>query len=183
MTRDVVTVSPATSILEARRLMQRHHIRHLPVVVDGQVVGMLSDRDIVINDAPLNQALASLESDLVTGRYRRVQSVMTTPAWIVFPNDTIRCATELMVRRGVSALPVVDTDGVIGVISLTDCAMALACTTELRQEAAAFPEPDEDAMVPMPAGDDRPGRRRARPIAAASQAAARATGTVGTAAR
>ena len=47
MTRDVVVVSPAVTVAAAERMMERLRIRHLPVVVGGRLVGILSDRDLL----------------------------------------------------------------------------------------------------------------------------------------
>ncbi len=47
MTRDVVVVSPTVTAGVAARMMQRLRIRHLPVVEDGRLVGILSDRDLL----------------------------------------------------------------------------------------------------------------------------------------
>jgi acetoin utilization protein AcuB len=47
MTRDVVVVSPTVSVGAAARMMERLHIRHLPVVEAGHLVGILSDRDLL----------------------------------------------------------------------------------------------------------------------------------------
>ena len=48
MTRDVVKVTPETSARECIDLMKEHHIRHLPVLVEGQVVGIVSLRDLFL---------------------------------------------------------------------------------------------------------------------------------------
>ncbi|MQB01916.1 MAG: CBS domain-containing protein [Actinobacteria bacterium] len=71
MTPDPVVAWPSTSVLYARRLMERHGIRHLPVVADAGAVGMVSARDIVMTDQQLAASLAELQSDLVTGRRTR----------------------------------------------------------------------------------------------------------------
>src|SRR5688500_10162946 len=46
MTRRVVTMRPETTLVEARRLLDEHRIRHLPVLVDGRLAGIVSDRDL-----------------------------------------------------------------------------------------------------------------------------------------
>lgn len=47
MTRNVITVEPDTHVREAARLMAQHWIRHLPIVEDGKLVGILSQRDVI----------------------------------------------------------------------------------------------------------------------------------------
>ncbi|WP_053207593.1 cyclic nucleotide-binding/CBS domain-containing protein [Jiangella muralis] len=47
MTRDVITAEPGTHVREAARLMAQHWIRHLPIVDDGKLAGILSQRDVI----------------------------------------------------------------------------------------------------------------------------------------
>jgi acetoin utilization protein AcuB len=135
MRRDVVSVTPHTSIFDARRLLSMHEIRHLPVVVDGQVVGMVSDRDIKINDEELSRALASMHSDLFLGRARGVSTVMTTPVCLAFPDDTIERVARIMLSRHISALPVVEGRHLVGIIGVTDCVRALLEERDRRHAA------------------------------------------------
>ena len=63
MTKDVITTTPDTSINEAARLMAEHWIRHLPVVRDDEVVGMLSQRDVMGVFAALRREPGDVEID------------------------------------------------------------------------------------------------------------------------
>ena len=49
MTRDVVTVSPEDTVVHCIALMKRHHVRHLPVVIEGRAVGIISLRDLFLD--------------------------------------------------------------------------------------------------------------------------------------
>ncbi len=49
MTRDVITVSPEDTVVHCIALMKKHHVRHLPVVVQGQPVGIISLRDLFLD--------------------------------------------------------------------------------------------------------------------------------------
>ena len=62
MTRSVITAPPGMSLALAQRLMDDHHIRHLPVVQEGQLVGLVSDRD-------LRQALPSPTTTLTQAEF------------------------------------------------------------------------------------------------------------------
>jgi CBS domain-containing protein len=164
MTRNVVTVTPETSILNARRLLATYGIRHLPVVDDGRVVGMVSSRDLSCGDRTLNAALATLRSDLAEGRYRPVSSLMSTPARTVSPDVPVQRAAALMLDARIGALPVVDSERLVGLLSLVDCLWAyLASEQEHARRAAQQPCPEDDTdrwmRVPFPPeGDPRPGR-------------------------
>lgn len=168
MTKRVITVSPKTSVLNARRLLQLHGFRHLPVTDDDQVVGIISDRDIRVTDTALARSLASLESDLLTGRYRRVDSVMSSPVHTTTPDTPITAAAQLMMSQRVGALPVVARDGLIGIIGLTDCVRALLSAAPVLGtdcERDTDLHVDVDAPLPMAEADARPGRPGAKPLA------------------
>lgn len=125
MTPEPVTVTPQTSVMSARRILLAQGIRHLPVVEGGRVVGMLSDADLLLRDSQMAQALSALQSDLLGGRYRRVESIMITPVHVVRPDETVRAAAEKMGEGRVNSLPVVEDGALIGIITTTDCLRAL----------------------------------------------------------
>lgn len=178
MTRNVVTVSPDTSLLNARRLLETYEIRHLPVVADGTVVGIVSSRDICSGDRTLNAALAALRSDLAEGRFRPVSTLMSTPVRSVAPDTPVREAGSLMVAARIGAVPVVEDGRLVGLLSLVDCLRAyLAWEEEQERRSGGQPAPADDPdrwlRIPLPPGDARPGRSpRPRPVdqgAAAAQ--------------
>lgn len=132
MSTDPVTVSPSHQVRDARRLMHQYGIRHVPVVDrTGRLVGIVSDRDVRIDEQALERALAHLTSVCVAviaeaaGDERSVETVMSPSPHVVAPDDTVEAAARRMLSRRVSALPVVDEDGgLCGVITTTDCLLA-----------------------------------------------------------
>ncbi len=134
MTPNPVAVAPSASVLTARRLMARHGIRHLPVVVGGTLVGIISDRDLRVGDKALADALTTLRSDLVSGRYRAVEAVMTRPVQTIAPGATINEAAHRMRTLKISALPVVAEGRLIGILTTDDLLATLAAVTELDDE-------------------------------------------------
>lgn len=126
MTPNPVAVAPSASVLTARRLMARHAIRHLPVVVGGVLVGIVSDRDLRVGDKTLADALTTLRSDLVSGRYRAIEAVMTRPVHTVTPGTGLTVAAERMRTLKVSSLPVVVDDRLIGILTTDDLLKVLA---------------------------------------------------------
>jgi len=131
MTKNPVTVTPQTSVLNARRLLNRYGIRHLPVVDDaGQVVGVVSARDLALGDATVAASLSALQSDLVSGRYRSVESVMTSPAIVALASEPVATAARLMLTWAVGCLPVVEDHRLVGIITTGDCLRALVSSQD-----------------------------------------------------
>jgi acetoin utilization protein AcuB len=120
MTRRVTTVRPETRLSEAARLMRARKIRHLPVVDRaGRLVGMVTDRD-------LRQALfapavqAEIEDVLGVLEALSVGDIMTRSVVRIRAAASIRDAARLMYERRLGALPVVERERLIGLITETD---------------------------------------------------------------
>ena len=121
MTQDVVTVDIGAPIAEAIDLLQRGDIRHLPVLREGEVVGMLSDRDLralglatAVDDAQLEKLRARLGqpvSQLMSGNLVHAST-----------GDDLAEVVDKMLEAKVGALPVIDedTDELVGIVSYVD---------------------------------------------------------------
>lgn len=117
MTRHVTSVAPTTSVLAALRLLRRDDIRHLPVVDEDQaLVGIVSDRD-------LTPAARSAPASNMRGRV--VRQLMSAPVRWTRPDDDLVTATRQMLAWHISALPVVEHDRLVGILTTTDCLHAL----------------------------------------------------------
>lgn len=126
MSPDPVTVAPHTELGEARRLMRYYGVRHLPVVDgSGHVVGIVSDRDVRIDDGELKRLAAAGRVGEATGEGQLVEVVMSAPVFTVGVEEKVEAAARLMLSRRVSALPVIDEEHtLLGVITTTDCLLA-----------------------------------------------------------
>jgi acetoin utilization protein AcuB len=115
----VLTITPKTTLPEAVRLVQHRGIRHLPVVEDDQLVGIVSDRD-------LKRAMASPATSLEAHELRylldavTVDEIMTRAVITVGRMFPIEEAARLMVKEKVSALPVTERGRLIGIVTETD---------------------------------------------------------------
>lgn len=145
MTADPVTVTPQTSVLNARRLLRLHGVRHLPVVDGGDVVGIVSDRDLLVGDSQVAQALSTLQSDLLGGRYRTVDTIMATPVHVIRADEPVRVAAERLQRWRISGLPVTDQGRLVGIITTTDCVRALLHIVDALAGDAGFTTETDDA--------------------------------------
>lgn len=108
---DVVTVSPGTNLIEVACLMRSRHVGSIVVVEDGRPVGILTDRDIVVNALALG----------VDPRASQAKEVMTPNPVVVNINYDARDATQIMREMGLRRLPVVDENRrLLGIVSLDD---------------------------------------------------------------
>ena len=119
MTRDVVTLEEQQSLRDALNLQQRHKIRHIPVMTDGRVVGILTDRD-------LKRASPSFLSGIGQDKYDElldttlVGQAMTRTPHTVGPETSIKEVAEMFVEHKFGALPVTDGNQLVGIITDID---------------------------------------------------------------
>ncbi len=122
MTQKVITVHPEDSVVEARDLLKKHRIRHLPVVEkDSVLVGIITDRDI--RSALPATFYAKVDTHPDAGEFAaiKVGDVMTANPHTVSPEDTIEDALLQIQTLRVGAFPVVDREGRLqGLLSVRD---------------------------------------------------------------
>ncbi|MGK0550050.1 MAG: MFS transporter [Pyrobaculum sp.] len=106
--RELMTISPETTLKEAVDLMAKNNIGFLPIVSGGKLVGVLSESDVL--------KLATRGIDLSAP----VATVMNSKPITIGKDATLRDATELMVKHNIRHLPVVDGDKVVAVVSVKD---------------------------------------------------------------
>jgi acetoin utilization protein AcuB len=124
MTRPVITLAEGQSLREAIAVMQRHRIRHLPVVAEDRLVGILTDRDVKRATPSLLSGVSQEEFDRVL-KETPVGHVMTRNPFTVTPSTPLRDAVKVLVDRRFSALPVVESGRLVGIVSGTDMLRAL----------------------------------------------------------
>ena len=120
MTKHPVTVSSATKVDEAIHLLKKHNIRRLPVVDDGKLVGIVTDKDLMRVTPSAATTLAKYEiNSLLAGI--SIGEIMSKSVISVNERAPIEEAAVLMSRNRVSGLPVTsDVGAVVGVITETD---------------------------------------------------------------
>jgi len=126
MTVNPVTAAPEATIAEVWDLMREGDIRHIPVVQDGALVGMVSDRDLAhLNVARLLTAEGAegLRRELATP----VVDVMSSDVISVEPETDLADVVDLLIENKVGALPVIrpDTREIEGIVSYIDVLRAL----------------------------------------------------------
>jgi acetoin utilization protein AcuB len=109
MTEHLVTLSPEASVAEALTLCRKRRIRHIPILEEGRLVGIVSDRDL--RDA--SPALGDPERAR-TLQEIRVADVMSREVITVDPQDSIENAAQQMYELKIESLPVVSEGAVAG---------------------------------------------------------------------
>lgn len=125
MTAKPITVDPETPMLEARQRMLRERIRHLVVLDDARVVGIVTDRDVRLNLPSPATSLSVWEINYLLAGIT-VGGVMTTSVIVVDPDRPIAEAARIMVDHKIGALPVVEAGRLVGIITESDFVRAMA---------------------------------------------------------
>lgn len=116
MSSDVLSISPTAKVLEALRMMSVADVRHLPVVEKGRLVGILSDRDI-----HRFEGADEISNDVVLRHFDApVSERMTQEPRTVASNASLEQAVQIMIDAKIGALPVVDGDKLVGMLSAID---------------------------------------------------------------
>lgn len=144
MTRRPVTVAPEASIDEAIAIMERHGFRHLPVARGGDVVGMLSDRDVRLGTG--GQSLAALGVPEEAGLPRRVEQIMRAPVICVEEHERGPVAARRMIEQRIGALPVLQGGRLAGIVTETNLVSAFRDLCRDPAHADTFDRPVEEVM-------------------------------------
>ena len=100
-------------------LMTAKKLRHVPVVEDGELVAIVSQRDLF--KAMMSSAMGYGEKAQKTYLHNvRVKEVMTYPVITVAPDTSVGEAAALMLQKGIGCLPVVDGATLVGIVTKTD---------------------------------------------------------------
>jgi acetoin utilization protein AcuB len=142
MTREVAVLSPQTTATEALALCRERRIRHLPVLGEDRLVGIVSDRDLrsaapALGDPGRASALERI----------RASDVMTRDVVTARPDDPIEQAANRMRERRIGCLPVIEDGALVGILTSSDVMEALVYLVGAH-------EPGSRVEVVMP---DRPG--------------------------
>jgi acetoin utilization protein AcuB len=119
MTWNVVTVSSDTPIMEARKIMDAHGVRRLPVVDKGKLVGMVSKERITRTAPSPATSLSVWEINYLLAKMT-VKEVMSKDPVTVDPEMSVEAAIALAQKKGVGALPVVENNKLIGIATTND---------------------------------------------------------------
>ncbi len=120
MTTDVVTLDAKATLDVAEDLMQLKRIRHLPVLEDGALVGLVTQRDLFLAGVSSVLSFRRQAEKEWLGRIK-IEEVMTTDVVTVAPDTDIEEAVARMLEHKIGCLPVIAGAKLVGLLSETDC--------------------------------------------------------------
>ncbi len=131
MTTDLICVNEDDTLASIRHIFQSHRIHHIPVLRDGLFVGILSKSDFSFfkkgfNDISNNKIIEDVRLNNYTAK-----DIMTTKVAKLSKDDRINVALEIFKENLFHAIPVVEEDKIVGIVTTYDIIKALADANEL----------------------------------------------------
>ncbi len=120
MTSDVITINHTDDLITAERLFKENKIRHIPVVSGDEIKGILSYTDLL--RISFADAIYEDEQEVDTVVYNMftIEQVMAKNLVSVHSTTTIKEVAEILSKREFHALPVVDNNKLVGIVTTTD---------------------------------------------------------------
>lgn len=138
MTKDPMTVTEDTSMIKAIHIMKEHRFRRLPVLSQGRLVGLVTDRDLK-EASPSKATTLDVHELYYLLAELQVKEIMTRNPISVSEGDTVEHAAQIMLENTISGLPVVEASGkVVGIITQSDIFRAFMHITGILQEGVQF---------------------------------------------
>jgi len=113
MTQQVDWVAPTASIVEIARLMKNKDVGSIPVCEDKKVIGMITDRDIVLK----------VVADGLSSESKMAKDIMNSQVITVTSDQDVHQAASIMSQYQIRRLPVVEQGKIIGIVALGDLAV------------------------------------------------------------
>lgn len=112
MTTDVSTVAPNDTVTKAASLMGQLDVGSVPVIDNNRVVGIVTDRDIILRGVAKGE-----------GANQKISEVMTTDVKCATPDMDVHTVADIMAENQVRRLPVVENDKLVGIVAIGDLAV------------------------------------------------------------
>jgi CBS domain-containing protein len=133
MTSDVETCSLLDNVFEVAQKMKQYNVGAIPIVDGDRLVGMITDRDIVIRCIAEKHPPSS-----------KVQDIMSEQLVTVSPDTPTDEAARLMSEHQIRRLPVVDGERLVGIVSLGDFAVRELTDNQAKQALSEISEPSNE---------------------------------------
>ena len=147
MSTPVITVNVSDSMQDAIKLLKRHHIKILPVLENGDLTGIITDRDLKKASASDATSLDIHEIIYLIAKIK-VKDIMTNNPISVPPYFTVEETARILLKNKISGVPVVDDDNrLVGIITQDDLFKVLTSITGLDKRGVEFAFLIEDRTI------------------------------------
>lgn len=120
MTRNLIKLNLSDELTKADELFKTHKLRHIPVVAENKIIGMLSYTDLLrVSYADVVEREADNVESIVFNMFS-IRQVMTKDVVIINPETTIKETAEILSKNEFHALPVCENDNLVGIVTTTD---------------------------------------------------------------
>lgn len=140
MTEDVIVIEPDASVEEAAKILSEHNISGLPVVEDGKLMGIVSEKDLIVKDKKLHfpdyinllggyiylESHKKFEKEFKKFIAVKVKELMTEDVTTIAPETPVDEIASLMVEKDINRLPVVEDERLVGIVTRADLVKDLA---------------------------------------------------------
>jgi len=120
MTENVITLKKSDSLETAEKLFKKHHIRHIPVVRGDVIIGMLSYTDLLRISFADSVYDDDDHVDSIVYNMFSIEQVMAKKIVSISPSSSIKEVAEILAKSEFHALPVVDKNILVGIVTTTD---------------------------------------------------------------
>lgn len=140
MTKNVAYVNPSSTVVEAAQLMQKHNVGSIPVMDQNGILGIVTDRDIVVRNVAHNKSPQSTP----------VSDVMTSQVTTVSPDMDVDQVSSMMARQQIRRIPVVENNKLVGMVALGDLATNARSDMEASEALTEISKPSRPVQMPKP---------------------------------
>ncbi len=138
MSKDLVLADTNDTVFDVAKMMRHHNIGAVPVVAHGtQVLGMITDRDIVLN-------MAKEEFDPCR---TFASNIMSDKVYSVKPDVEVDFALDLMRKQQIRRLPVIENEQLVGMLSIGDIATSNKFNMEVSEALTEISQPAEPENI------------------------------------
>jgi CBS domain-containing protein len=135
MTKSVASVNPTATLADAAKLMQQHNVGSIPVCDQNGVVGIITDRDIVVRNVATGGNPGSTQ----------VKDIMTAQVTTAAPDMDVDDVSRMMASNQIRRVPVVDNNRLVGMVALGDMAVDQRFDTEASEALTEISKPNGKA--------------------------------------
>lgn len=136
MTTDVRTIDRNSTVEQAARMMKELNVGSIPVTENGNVIGIITDRDVVLRNV----------ADGRTAADTRVEEVMSKTVVTATPDMDVHRAADLMAQNQIRRLPIVENNRMVGIVSIGDLAVRNIYENEAGEALSSISKPSRPSL-------------------------------------